>query len=89
MLSKISAMLFSALICAIAALGVHAAGVCPGQIKHIFTFGDSYTDIVATGGFSPSVVRSLSVLRTAHHLMAPADHLHDDGMSLDVCNGSS
>ncbi|KAJ7306942.1 hypothetical protein DFH08DRAFT_720424, partial [Mycena albidolilacea] len=28
---------------------VHAAGVRPGQIKHLITFGDSYTDIVATG----------------------------------------
>ncbi|KAJ7826567.1 GDSL lipase/acylhydrolase [Mycena olivaceomarginata] len=49
MLPKFSAMLFSALICAIAALGVRAAGVLPGQIKHLVTFGDSYTDVVATG----------------------------------------
>ncbi|KAJ7471169.1 GDSL lipase/acylhydrolase [Mycena galericulata] len=42
-------MLFTSLLCAIAASGVHAAGVLPGQIKNIVTFGDSYTDIVATG----------------------------------------
>jgi hypothetical protein len=29
------------------------------------------------------------VLRTAHHLMAPADHLYDDGTTLDVRDGSS
>ncbi|KAJ7306948.1 GDSL lipase/acylhydrolase [Mycena albidolilacea] len=49
MLPNFSAMLFSALICAIVALGVHAAGVLPSQIKHLVTFGDSYTDVVATG----------------------------------------
>ncbi|KAJ6551728.1 carbohydrate esterase family 16 protein [Mycena capillaripes] len=42
-------MLFTSLICAIAASGVHAVGVRPGQIKHLVTFGDSYTDVVATG----------------------------------------
>ncbi|KAJ7083594.1 GDSL lipase/acylhydrolase [Mycena belliarum] len=43
-------MLFS-LFCAfaVAASGVHAAGVRPGQIKHLVTFGDSYTDTVSTG----------------------------------------
>ncbi|KAJ7653185.1 GDSL lipase/acylhydrolase [Mycena polygramma] len=42
-------MLFASLICAIAVSGVQAAGVRPGQIKHLVTFGDSYTDIVSTG----------------------------------------
>ncbi|KAJ7171054.1 GDSL lipase/acylhydrolase [Mycena filopes] len=42
-------MLLTSLVWAIAASGVHAAGVRPGQIKHLVTFGDSYTDIVATG----------------------------------------
>ncbi|KAJ7449218.1 GDSL lipase/esterase [Mycena latifolia] len=42
-------MLFASLFCALAVSGVHAAGVRPGQIKHFVTFGDSYTDIVATG----------------------------------------
>ncbi|KAJ7143673.1 carbohydrate esterase family 16 protein [Mycena epipterygia] len=42
-------MLFASLLCAIAASGVHAVGVRPGQIKNLVTFGDSYTDIVATG----------------------------------------
>ncbi|KAJ6461036.1 GDSL lipase/acylhydrolase [Mycena sanguinolenta] len=42
-------MFLSSLICALAASSAHAAGVLPGQIKHLVTFGDSYTDIVATG----------------------------------------
>ncbi|KAJ6459418.1 GDSL lipase/acylhydrolase [Mycena vulgaris] len=42
-------MLFTSILCAIAASGVHAAGVLPGQIKNLVTFGDSYTDIVSTG----------------------------------------
>ncbi|KAJ7694833.1 carbohydrate esterase family 16 protein [Mycena rosella] len=42
-------MLFASLLCAIAVSGVHAVGVRPGQIKNLVTFGDSYTDIVATG----------------------------------------
>ncbi|KAJ7020162.1 carbohydrate esterase family 16 protein [Mycena alexandri] len=44
-------MLLTSLICAIAASasGVLAVGVQPGQIKHLVTFGDSYTDVVATG----------------------------------------
>jgi len=29
--------------------GVQAVGVRPGQIKHLVTFGDSYTDVVSTG----------------------------------------
>jgi hypothetical protein len=35
------------------------------------------------------IVRSPSVLCTARCLMAPADHLHHDGTSFDVCDGSS
>jgi phospholipase/lecithinase/hemolysin len=42
-------MLLASLICAIAASGVQAVGVRPGQIKNLVTFGDSYTDVVATG----------------------------------------
>ncbi|KAJ6617512.1 GDSL lipase/esterase [Mycena sp. CBHHK59/15] len=42
-------MLLSSLLCALTISRVHAIGVRPGQIKNLVTFGDSYTDIVATG----------------------------------------
>jgi len=45
---KIPVIILASFICAIAASGVHAVGVRPGQIKNLVTFGDSCTDIVAT-----------------------------------------
>ncbi|KAJ7129896.1 GDSL lipase/acylhydrolase [Mycena crocata] len=42
-------MLFTSLLCAFVISAANAVGVKPGQIKHLVTFGDSYTDIVSTG----------------------------------------
>jgi hypothetical protein len=53
----------------LAVCGVYSAGVRPGQIKHLVTFGDSYTDVVLTGGFTRIV--TCLVLRVLQAMQPP------------------